>query len=337
MTTTSTSTHTDLRTLTGNGYVDGTYSMYNPQMGTTRAGKPFFKCLLRDASGEVAARQWTFEERNFAELESAGFVWVAGHSQLYNGQVQLILEQIKPVEVTDEELVALLPTTTRDIDEMFAEVQRLLSTLAHPAMTALAQAYLEDDDLMASFRRAPAAMSLHHAWIGGLLEHTLTLMRLADGMLPNYPELNRDLVLVGLFLHDLAKTVELTWAQGFNYTTEGNLIGHVVRGAIWLQVKAALAGKQSGHRLPPDALRALQHIIVSHHGEPEYGAAKVPSTPEAVFVSQIDNLDAKTQIALTAARRGEPGAGQDFTDKVWALGTRVFRPDPLAPDRAGPG
>ena len=329
----TTAMHTDLRSLTGNGYLDGTYSMYNPQMGSTRAGKPFFKCLLRDASGEVAARQWSFDEKNFADIEDAGFVWVSGHSQLYNGQVQVILEQIKPVQVSEEQMVVLLPSTTADIDGMLAEVRKRLSSLEHPAMKALVEAYLDDEDLMRNFSRAPAAMTLHHAWIGGLLEHTLQLLRFADVMLPDYPELNRDLVMAGLFLHDLAKTVELTWAHGFNYTTEGNLIGHVVRGAIWLQVKAAMAGKTSGHRLPPDALRALQHIIISHHGELEFGAAKTPSTPEAVFVAQLDNLDAKTQIALSAARRGEPSAGgpsgPDFTDKVWALGTRIYRPDPL--------
>ncbi len=186
---------------------------------------------------------------------------------------------------------------------------------------------------MAGFRRAPAAISLHHAFIGGLLEHTLQLLKLADVMLPLYPALNRDIVLMGLFLHDLGKTAELKWEKGFDYTADGNLIGHVVRGAIWLQVKAAIAAKQSGHRLPSDALRVLQHIILSHHGEPEYGAAKLPSTPEAIFIAILDNLDAKTHMALTNARPDQgPAVGSqgDFTDKLWALGTRLYRPDPLA-------
>jgi 3'-5' exoribonuclease len=324
--------HTDLKTLDANTYVTGIYSLYNPQMGTTRTGKPYLKCLLRDASGEVAGRQWSFEETAFPDLQTAGFVWVAGHSQLYNGQVQLIIEQIKPVEVSEEEMAALMPTTSRDIGDMFEELRAILATLEHPAMKGLAEAYLGDEDLMERFRMAPAAMSLHHAWIGGLLEHTLQCLKLANLMLPLYPELNRDIVMMGLFLHDVAKTAELSWDQGFNYTPDGNLIGHIVRGAIWLQVKAAVAGKASGHKLPPDALRILQHIIISHHGEPEFGAAKLPSTPEAIFISQLDNLDAKTQMALTAAERDQyeqiDEAGM-FTDKVWSLGTRIFRPDPL--------
>ena len=124
---------------------------------------------------------------------------------------------------------------------------------------------------------------------------------------------------------------ELSWEKGFDYTTEGNLIGHTVRGVIWLQVKAAVAGKQSGTPLPADALRVLQHIIISHHGQLEHGAPKLPSTPEAVFVSMLDDLDAKTAMALSNADRDHPAAAEaaDFTDKVWALGTRIFRRDPL--------
>lgn len=333
--TTTNPPHANLRTLPPNGYVDGVYSLINPQIGTTRAGKPFFKCLLRDATGEVAARQWTFDEANFPELESAGFVWIAGHTQVYNGQVQIILEQIKSVEVSDEQITALLPSTTKDIGAMFDELRAIMGTLKHPAMKALAETYLNDADLMDRFKRAPAAMSLHHAWIGGLLEHTLQLLKLADIMLPLYPQLNRDIVLTGLFLHDLGKTVELTWEKGFDYTAEGNLIGHIVRGAIWLQVKAAVAAKESGHKLPPAALRVLQHIIISHHGEPEYGAAKLPSTPEAIFIANLDNLDARTSMALSNARPDLPPTVEstsDFTDKVWALGTRLYRHDPLRAD-----
>ena len=326
------SPHANLSDIQPNSFVEGVYSLLNPQIGTTRAGKSYLKCLVRDASGEAAARQWTFDEKQLAELTSTGFVWIAGHSQLYNGQVQIILEQIKPMEVSEEEIRALLPTTKRDINEMFAELKTILGTLEHPAMKALADAYLADENLMANFRLAPASMNLHHAWIGGLLEHTLQLLKLAEIMLPLYPQLNREIILMGLFLHDLGKTSELTWEKGFNYTTDGNLIGHIVRGAIWLQFKAAMASKESGQKLPTEVLRVLQHIIISHHGVPEFGAAKIPSTPEAVFIALLDNLDAKTQMVLTAAKREDDlteDARGEFTDKVWSLDTRVYWKDPL--------
>lgn len=324
--------HIDIKALPSNGFVDGVYSILNPQIGTTRAGKPFLKCLLRDSTGEVPARQWTFDEASFSDLKSTGFVWIAGHAELYNGSPQLVLEQIKPVEVSEQEMASLLPTTSKNIDEMLGEVCGIMRTLKHPGMLALAEAYLCDEQMMGKFRVAPAAMSLHHAWIGGLLEHTLQLLKLADAMLPLYPQLNRDLVLLGLFLHDMGKTGELTWEKGFDYTPDGNLIGHIVRGAIWLQFMAMKAAKNPEHKLPADALRVLTHIIISHHGTPEFGAAKVPSTPEAIFVAGLDNLEAKTQLALTLARPLEPSPTDVsvFTDKVWALETRLYKPDPLA-------
>jgi 3'-5' exoribonuclease len=330
--------HTDLRSLAPNVFVDGVYSLYNPQVGTTRAGKPYLKCVLRDATGEMNARLWTFEPAAFPDIERAGFVWVAGSTELFNGQMQFKLEQIKAVEVSEDEMLSLLPTTTKNIDEMFADLQRLLRSLSHPAMLALVEAYLGDEELMSKFRRAPAAMNLHHAWLGGLLEHTLQVMKLAETMLPLYPQLNRDIVLMGLFLHDLGKTAELSWERGFDYTTDGNLVGHIVRGAIWLQFKAAVAAKQSGRKLPLDALRVLQHIIISHHGNPEFGAAKHPATPEAIFIACLDNLDAKTQMSLTYARPDPTPAAEgaaEFTDKIWALETRLYKPDPLAPPPAG--
>jgi 3'-5' exoribonuclease len=288
--------------------------------------------LLRDATGEVSARLWTFEASAFSDLERAAFVWIAGSTELFNGQMQLKLDQIKPIEITEEEMTALLPTTSKDINAMFEEVCQIMRTLSHPAMLALGEAYLTDEEMMSKFRRAPAAMNLHHAWIGGLLEHTLQLLKLAEAMLPLYPQLNRDLVLMGLFLHDLGKTAELSWERGFDYTTDGNLIGHIVRGAIWLQFKAAVAAKNSGHKLPLDALRVLQHIVISHHGQLEFGAAKIPATPEAIFISCLDNLDAKTNMAVTCARPDVPPTvecASEFSEKLWALETKLYKPDPL--------
>ncbi len=335
--TTATRTHIEIRTYTPNMFVEGTYGILNPQVGTTRAGKPFLKGIIRDATGECHMRQWTVDERTIGEVGATGFIWIAGHTQDYNGQVQIIAEQIRSVEVSEEELRALLPCTKFDVGEMFTELSQILATIEHPAVKALAQAYLDDEKLMARFREAPAASSLHHAWIGGLLEHTLQLLKLADKMLPLYPALNRDIVLAGLFLHDLAKTAELSWDKGFNYTTTGNLIGHVTMGAIWLERKIREAAAKGAPLLPAKAHLVLSHIILSHHNEPEFGAAKRPSTPEAIFVAMLDNLDARTAMALSHRKTDDDGQtaavvsmDQQFTDKIFALDTRLFTPDPLA-------
>ena len=156
----------------------------------------------------------------------------------------------------------LMPHTRFDIDTMYQDVFEMLESLEHPAMRSLGRRYTSDDELMKAFRRSPAAMVMHHAWIGGLLEHTWTLMRSADSLLKIYvdkegrPRLNRDLVLMGLFLHDLAKTTELSWHRGFDYTTDGNLVGHIARASIWLEDCA----RDLDPPLPVDAARgASQH------------------------------------------------------------------------------
>jgi len=323
--------HIDIRSMTDRQTVSGVYSLVNPQVGMTRNNKPFFKCLIRDATGEVPARQWSFEESRFPEIAQAGFVWISGRCELYQNSIQLILDDIRPQAVAAEDMAHLLPSSSRDIDEMMQELRTLMASLEHPAAQSLVAVYLEDEELMHRFRVAPAAVQLHHAWIGGLLEHTLQLIQLAERMLPLYPGLNRDIVLLGLFLHDLGKTAELEWEQGFGYTTDGNLIGHIARGAIWLQIKAAVASKRTGERLPPDFVRVLQHIILSHHGLPEHGAARTPSTPEAIFIAHLDNLDARTSMSLLAVDRagGDERMGA-FTERIWALDTKLYRPDPLA-------
>ncbi len=325
-------THINIRDLKSGAFVDGVYSLVNPQTALTRGGKCYFKALVRDATGEVAARMWTFEEAMLSEVSATGYARVMGRVELYNGQNQLILERIEAVDVSPKDLVSLLPTTHKDIDEMFKEVCGFMHSMRDPGMRALADAYLTDEAMMAAFRHAPAATNVHHAWIGGLLEHTHQLISLADRMLPLYPSLNRDIVLMGLFLHDLGKTVELEWEKGFNYTMDGQLVGHLVRGAIWLQLKAAMAARSSGIRLPAEVVTVLQHIVISHHGLLEHGAAKLPSTPEAVFVAMLDNLEAKTTVAIRAVARERLHAGNAvFTERVWSLDVRMYRPDPLNP------
>lgn len=326
--------NTELGSLENTQWVSGTYCFGNPQVGTTRQGKSFLKCLLRDATGEVQGRMWSFDQHRLKELARTGFVRIEGSAENFNDQIQLKIESIEAVDVTESDMQQLLPSTEHDIEAMFSHVTALLHSMSHPAMRSLANAYLDDEELMARFRMAPAAMAMHHAWIGGLLEHTHQLMCIADAIVPLYRgSIDRDLVLMGLFIHDLGKTIELTWQKGFDYTTEGNLVGHIARGAMWLEDKAGSCDPP----LPGETLRVLQNIILSHHGEPEYGALRPPSTPEAILVSQLDNLDAKTQMAITAVQ--QPGAvGGAFTDKIWGLNSsRLYRPRPLDAGREAQG
>lgn len=321
-----------IREMKGVERVAGPFSISNAQLGKTRADKPYLRCLLGDKTGEMPGRKWTIDEAEFRRLPTDGFVWVEGETQPYQGELQCIIHTIDPVDPSPEQMRDLIPCSKRDPEAMFAELKAVLATLAHPAMKALATVYLDDAHLMDAFKRCPAAKSMHHAFLGGLLEHTLNLLNLADKVCPFYPKINRDIVVMGLFLHDLGKTRELSYDKAFSYTDRGELIGHIVEGAIMLHDKAQQVMKESGQRLPAGAVMVLQHIIISHHGELEFGAAKLPSTPEAIVVSMLDNLDAKTTMALAAARPDRTGGalGGNFTEKQWALATKLYRPDPLA-------
>lgn len=323
-----------------NERIEGVFSIANAQLGRTKTDKPFLKCLIGDKTGQLAARMWSIDPAHFKRLPTDGFVYIEAETQAYQGDLQLIINSIDPHEPTPDQLRELIPCSKRDPEEMFAELKGLLDSLKHPAAKALAQTYLSDDHLMAAFKRAPAAKSMHHAYLGGLLEHTLALVNLADRVCPLYPKINRDVVMLGLFLHDLGKTRELVYDRTFSYSDRGELIGHIVDGAIMLHDKAQQVMRLTGQRLPPNLVLVLQHIVLSHHGVPEFGAAKVPMTPEALMVSMLDNLDAKTTMGIAAARpdmaladageqKGET-LGGNFTEKQWALDTKLFRPDPLA-------
>ncbi len=311
--------------------VVGAYSISNAQLGKTRSDKLYLRCLIGDCSGSLPGRMWTIDEAKFRELPTDGFVWLDGTTQVFDGGVQLVVQMIKATEPTAEQLRDLMPCSVRPPEEMFAELAKLLGTLKHPAMRDLAGAFMADEILMDQFKRCPAAKSMHHAYIGGLLEHTLSLVNLADKICPLYPKISRDLVMMGLFLHDLGKTRELIYDRTFSYSDRGELIGHVVEGAMMLRDKAQHVMREKGMRFPAGAIGVLEHIILSHHGVPEFGAAKIPATPEAIMVSILDNLDAKMNMSLTATRPDHDlPEGGNFTEKLWALDTKLYRPDPLA-------
>ena len=170
--------------MTGQGFVHGVYALVNPQIGTTKHGDSFLKCLLRDATGEAIGRLWRFDPASMSDITSTGFVRIEGAQEMYQEKLQIKIGEIWPHEPTQQEIEVLLPSSRKNIDEMFTEATAIIHSLEHPAAKALASAYLDDKTLMDDFKVAPAAMQIHHAWIGGLLEHTLQLMKLADGMLP---------------------------------------------------------------------------------------------------------------------------------------------------------
>jgi 3'-5' exoribonuclease len=218
---------------------------------------------------------------------------------------------------------------------MCRRLKEMLDSIQNRHLSALIQAYQDDSKLMNDFCRAPAAMSFHHAFLGGLLEHTLNAIEVADAVCRFYPGLNRDLVIAGIFLHDIAKTWELCYDCSFGYTDGGQLVGHIVKSAIWVEHKARGAEAILGEKIPQALVDALQHIILSHHGSMDlaFGSARNPLTPEAIAVHYIEDLDAKLMMSLSATRgQAKDGAEGNWTEYMKAFGGRLYRPDPAPAD-----
>lgn len=304
------------------------------QFAATNTNKYFIKAFVSDRTCQLTARMWNATRDIFNAIPESGFLRIRGRVENYQSNLQFIIEQMWPAKEGTFEIGDLIPHTARDIAQMCGRVVEICQSVQNRHLAALLQAYLDDEALMSRFCKAPAAMSFHHAYIGGLLEHTLNAMEVADAIAPFYPNLNRDLVIAGIFLHDIAKIWELSYECAFGYTDAGHLVGHIVKSAIWIEQKAQAAKEVLGEPIPQELIDVLQHIVVSHHGTPEFGAIKLPSTPEAIAVHFIENLDAKLMMSLSATR-GENATGEgNWTEYLKALGGRLYRPD-VAPPEAG--
>ncbi len=312
--------------------VEDVFVLTGKQYSITTGGKPFIKAFVSDRSAQVTARMWNAQRDTFDAMPESGFVKIRGHLENYQNNLQLIIEQIWPAKEGTFDPADLMPHTQKDIDEMCQRIFEICGSIQNRHLAAIVQAYLDDEDLMNNFCRAPAAQSFHHAFIGGLLEHTLNMMEVADAVVKFYPGLNRDLMLTGIFLHDIAKTWELTYDCAFGYSDGGTLVGHIVKGAIWVEEKAKAAEQTLGEKIPQRLIDVLQHLILSHHGEPEFGAARIPATPEALAIHLIDNLDAKLMLALASRAATGAAAEGNWTEYLKAFSGRLYRPDVAPPE-----
>jgi len=318
--------------------VEDVFIITNKQLAATSSGKYYIKAFCSDRTAQLNVRIWNATRDQFSAIPDGGFLRIRGRVENYQNNLQLIIEQMWAAKEGSFDIADLMPHTERDVDQMCERVFEICGSFQSRPLAALVRAYLDDEELMNRFCRAPAAMTFHHAFVGGLLEHTLNAMEVADAVCKFYPRLNRDLVVAGVFLHDLAKTWELSYDSAFTYSDGGQLVGHIVKGAIWVEKKAEQAEKVlgPGEKIPQSLIDVIQHIILSHHGEPEFGAARLPSTPEAIAVHVIENLDAKLMMALSLTRGEGAMAESNWTDWQKAFGGRLYRPDVAPADAAPP-
>ena len=267
------------------------YMCKHKLIATTKNGKEYFSVTLQDKTGTIDAKVWEPYSDGIDEFDDTDYIDVFGEVTSFNGALQINVKRARKCHEGEYDPALYLPVSSKNIDEMFKELLSIIAGIKNPYLKQLLEEFfIKDEKLITAFKKSSAAKTVHHGFIGGLLEHTLSVTKLCDYYCTSYPKLNRDLLLTAAILHDIAKTRELSLFPVNDYTDEGQFIGHIVMGAEMVGVKAAL--------IPgfPDLLKQqLQHCILAHHGEFEYGSPKKPSIMEAVALNLADNTDAKME------------------------------------------
>jgi 3'-5' exoribonuclease len=299
---------------------DGYFLVLARQQRTTKNGKPYLNVMLGDKTGQLESRVWEPGDPRIAkEFDRGQIVKIRGCVSRYNEVLQIKVDHLRPALAGEADKADMLPATTQDVAVLWSKLEASVAGVGNADLKRLLDAVLADAALAGAFREAPAARGLHHAWLGGLLEHVVSLLGLADRVAAHYPLLDRDLLVTGVILHDIGKIYELTWQAGFDYTVEGILLGHIQMGASLVEKKMeALPGF-------PARLRTLVlHLILSHHGKLEFGSPKLPMIPEALALNFIDDFDAKMRAVETEFEKSlREGKGADeLTGKVWSLDNR---------------
>ena len=309
--------------LGANEAIDEVFLVSQKQLRPNRAGNLYLQVRLSDRTGSVTGMMWNANDRVYHRFEDGDYVRVEGKSQFYNGALQIIISEIEPVhgEVDESDFVAVSPKDTAQMRQRVAELLRGLTT---PWLRRLAESFLQDTHLMGRLEAAPAGIKLHHAYRGGLLEHIVSLMEVADRVAPLYPFVDRDLLLMGAFLHDLGKTEELIYERDLAYSDEGQLVGHILQGAALLREHVRRVEEAAGESFPAELRMRLEHLIASHHGSLEFGSPKVPMTPEAIALHFLDNLDAKLH-AVQQLLQSEVNPDSAWTPYEPSLGRKLFR------------
>src|SRR5258708_16985904 len=273
-----------------NKVITSSFVVASKQVKAKKNGEPYLALVLADRSGQIEAKMWDNVDEFILAFEQDDFLKVKGLVNKYKNRFQLTIHKLRRMEEGDIDFTDYLPKTTKDIGELWRTLTEFVATFQTPHLKSLVELFMADSEIAERYRNAPAAKTLHHAYIGGLLDHVVSLFRSCDLMSRNYPQVNRDLLLSGAFLHDIGKIQELTYNRAFSYSTRGQLLGHMIIELEMLQAKLA--------QLPgfPEELKILlEHMIISHHGQYDFGSPKLPMFPEALMLHYLDDLDSKIE------------------------------------------
>lgn len=311
-----------VKTLKDKDLVDGSYLVKEKNVSVGKNGRPFMSVLLGDSSGHIDGRLWDNVDTLSREFETGDVIRVKGQVQIFQNRRQLVLHRLERVETSTVNFDDYIQKSARDPEDLYAELLVLVRTMKNDSLRQLTLDTLEDPEIRPLVLRAPAAKSIHHAWMGGLLEHILSIAKTMTFIAGNYPFLNRDLLYFGAIFHDIGKIWELSWHNGIAYTDRGRLIGH-------MEMACELIDRKSSRIMgfDPELRDLCKHIVLAHHGRLEYGSPKRPKFLEALVVAMVDDLDSKIA-SVHSLIDGERG-GSDRWSRYSELYDRYFLLDDL--------
>ena len=273
-----------------NKVIVSSFVVISKQIKPKKTGEPYLALTLGDRCGQIEAKMWDNVEDALDAFDQEDFLKIKGLLNKYKNRFQLTIHKLRKLGDSEIDFGDYLPKTTKDVEELWRTLGDFIATFREPNLRALLQLFMADPEIADAYKNAPAAKSLHHAYIGGLLDHVVSLFRSCDLVSRNYPQINRDLLLTGVFLHDIGKIHELTYNRSFSYTSRGQLLGHMVIELEMLQKKLAALPS-----FPVELKTLVEHLIISHHGQYEFGSPKLPMFPEALMLHYMDDLDSKME------------------------------------------
>ncbi len=301
-----------------NQVITSCFVVVSKQVKPKKTGEPYLALTLGDRSGQIDAKMWDNVDDAINAFEQDDFLKVKGLLNKYKNRFQLTIHKLRRLGDSEVEFADFLPATTKNIDELWRTLQDFVVSFQNPHLKALLESFMSDPAIAEAYRNAPAAKTMHHAYIGGLLDHVVSLCRSCDLMCRNYPQINRDLLLTGAFLHDIGKIHELAYSRSFSYTTRGQLLGHMIIELEMLQAKLAAMPN-----FPPELKTLIEHLIISHHGQYDFGSPKLPMFPEALMLHYLDDLDSKME-SMRAHFERELGAQGAWTGYNVSLGRSLL-------------
>lgn len=304
--------------------VDQTFRAVDKQLRANRQGAKYIILKLADRSGTLTGMLWNADDDVFNTFQRGDFLRCVGRLQVFNGGLQMIVSQLEKVDSASLEPADFERFDASAADAMESQLRTVIAGLTDPLLRAVGLAFIDDEGFMTKLKKGAAAVNHHHAYPGGLLRHTIDLMELAQLIAPRYPRVNGELVILGAFLHDLGKTEELSVGEETVYTDRGQLIGHIIIGVQMLADKIREAEQQLGESFPEVLRWQLEHLVLSHHGQLEFGSPKIPLTVEAILLHHIDNLDAK-MAAADAVLETDVAAEGNWTNFNPAFGRKLWK------------